>query len=174
MNRILLVLFACFGLCCRPVPPRFKPRPFCTYSKLPLKVDLAPSLAWQRPALNRAFDKWSAALGFDVFDWVWDYDEADIVFVRGPRPPTAPEALAVTQRSSLSGRCYSVITVLVNMDEAQAELFGTHELGHALGVGHSEAPWSVMRPRLDWLRLDEYVVRDEDRDQALKAIGSRE
>lgn len=136
-----------------------------------MRVSITPYLAWQIPAYDQAFAFWASAIGADVFDWGPVGLESDVIIAAGPRDPARPNVVATTHRSSLVGTCKAIVLIRSTMDDDEAFMFGAHELGHVLGVGHSNDPDSVMLPELDKARRAPYIATALDVAAAKQALG---
>lgn len=146
-----LVILALFAACARPVLRTLPiPEPDCSWGALPLTVQMDPGAREYRDEVHDAMRAWSDAMGRKAF--IWSYSDEvppDVLVVDGPGSldPTryAGETVQVCER----GRATSVVFFLRPLDMTEAVPIATHELGHTLGLGHSEHPDSVMQRRLN-------------------------
>lgn len=146
VGAAVLVLAALLTTSCtRPVLRILPLPPGCTgFGHLPMTVSLDHSAALYRMPLQVAVAAWEDATGRDLFRWLPDNEAvADVYIAAGP--------LAGHVRGTAAVKCSNgpgvTVTVDVDMDEVEAAAVGIHELGHVLGLGHSQVRHSIMYPK---------------------------
>jgi hypothetical protein len=128
--------------CTRPVLRIMPLPPGCEgFGRLPMTVSLDESATVYRTPLMVAVAAWESAVDRDLFTWVADNDAlADVYIVAAP--------LGGHVRGRADVKCANgigvTVTIDVDLDVTEANIVGQHELGHVLGLGHSEAQHSIM------------------------------
>jgi hypothetical protein len=139
--------------------------------RFPLKVHLVPP---REPALEapvrRAIDDWNAvtreALGVEAFSWDGREEGADIVIRFVPPASGQPIGYAHLDADDVGGIRLPVRVDLVEpaaMGETSRETVlyqvAAHEVGHALGLPHTDDPGSIMCCRRGAVNLQDPAVR---------------
>lgn len=168
MTRAVILALLMATACTRPVLRILPLPPGCTgFGHLPMTVSLDHSATLYRMPLHVAVTAWENAVGRDLFTWVADNEAvADVYIAAGP--------LAGHVRGQANVKCANGIGVTVildvDLDEPRAAAVGIHELGHVLGLGHSDLKASIMYPVVDVSLLGDW---DAETGQRILATDAR-
>lgn len=144
---VVLVLAACGGngrlTDTLPVPTNCSSRP-----SLPISVALDYDMADYRRPYGYAMALWNRRLGVEAFRWARPDEPADVWVYQDSWKATKPLQVAEASGECFSGRYVGAIAHNRVLDATEAYYFGTHELGHIIGLAHSRDQRSVMFPSL--------------------------
>jgi len=115
----------------------------CYWAAPPLMVAVDESADPYNDAFLYGVRAWNLAIGRDVLKTFSGTDQgmADVLVVVGEFNSSLG---AQTELTCHHGKLYATILVRQAMDEARARAYALHELGHAMGVGHSTNVQSAM------------------------------
>lgn len=153
-NRIVLsvlsLALALLAACAYPGAGRtLVPPPGCVgWGKLPLTVGVDDSAADNRGDIALAMSAWNKATGRPMFEWAYlEQVEPDVLVAMGPMHFEAERGYAMS--SCANGRTMSTLILADGLDAGAISVYATHELGHALGLGHSTNERSIMHATID-------------------------
>ena len=150
MKKLLLLIFAIIFLAGGIVTAAETKR----YKEFPITVFIESST--HKPVIKQAFSSWTNMTRVAKFKYTNSPDEANIIvkFAEQPSVNKGESYVAGTNMNLPSSDGYihnSIITIKSNipgknvkMYDSQIYIVALHEIGHALGLGHSSNPADVM------------------------------
>jgi hypothetical protein len=147
LAALFVVAMACSGngrlTATLPVPTDCDVRP-----SLPISIALDFEMDDYRDAYGQAMHWWNRRLGTEAFRWAREDEPPDVLVYQGSWNVIKPLQMAEAGGLCIAGHYVGTITHNRVLDETEAFYFGTHELGHIIGLAHSRDERSVMFPAL--------------------------
>lgn len=150
MKRFVLAIFVmALSSCAVSFPVRRSltlPEGCSSWGRVPVSVTIDESAAEYAPDILLAERAWNAAAG-QVLLVPATAGEGDVLVAIGPTH--REREVGFTSTACANGRTMATIVLRPGLDASSRWAFAAHELGHALGEGHSTNGRSVMQAVLD-------------------------
>lgn len=150
MKRLLFLLLLFALASCSFAMPRTLTLPEgCTsWGKLPLTVAVDESAEAYRSDVNRGMEAWNDAMHQSAFVWAYvEQAEPDVIVAIGPMH--RPSERGYQSAACARGHVLSTVVLEAGLDAGAISTYATHELGHALGLGHATSEQSIMHATIE-------------------------